>query len=421
MDENPLAHIPEEDRQAMRAGLIGALHQAIGLGELNHARFEEILRAHVGPPVGARWRIPENAIELVNDIALQLARRRAEHRRQHHQVAQRLEPPQRPEARHHGEPPGPARVDPPQEAVARGHRELPEEAGMHRRFFVPREVGREGANDPAPWARPLLHPADHVGQEVGDDNANEQQQPADQAPLEQEVVLPHVNGRRINEFRLAREHARHRAQVNQGQVNENLQREAEEIPAVQVDEPRQPAGQGLEQELHQLGMNERLRLAQELEGARGRLREARRRLEPQRLEDDLGNPPQREHRLEEREGAQVNEQQIPALADRPVAPRGVGHLGMRADEPPVNEPREPARQDDAVPLPVAPIEPPPQPGLNQLEQEMGCRHQRWRKINEADQQCLGCRKRLPTYILECTNCSARRCAKCKRRVAIGIQ
>lgn len=217
-------------------------------------------------------------------------------------------------------------------------------------------------------------------------NFIEQGQAAEQARLQREAVRPRFDNQRINEFRLARVRARRRARANEVHNDEAPHEDSEELPAAQTEQPRQPAGLGLEDRFQQLRVNEGLRRAQRLEGPRRRRQGTRRREEEQRLGGNNHNPVHGEDGVEERNGAPINEQELPAAADRPAAPQEVARNQIRVLDPTERE----------------------------------CRHEGWLKLEGAGLNCDECHQTMSDFVLECARCGAHRCRKCKRRVARGL-
>ena len=418
MDEEPLAHIPEEDEQAMHANLADAMNEARVLGELHPARVFEILDARVAPQIAAVFDIPA----LVNNLAMRLAdpegvpepqQERGLHVPQRPRVPRdgdlpqglpgqglggpvaepvRFDPPHGLNARLRPEPAQP-RPEPAQHRpeLAQHHPELAQHPQM--RLAAP-QFRWIHADRPAVRIGPLPPHNRPVGQELRLQGHNV----FPQLPFELEARQPRMDRNNIA-FHPARERAR-RARANNGHVDRPLQPEPEEIQIAELGEPRQPAILAPEQEQEQVRAFMPPLVAQAEEGMHHRVPWAHRRPERRYVEGARDDQAGRVQRLNGWNEGPANEQHVQAPVHQ-RAPRDLQDHGLRIVDPPHN----------ALP------EPHPIPGLELLHRERGCPHQSWNKVNEPYQQCFGCIKILADYILECQACGARRCKKCKQEEA----
>ena len=419
MIENPLAHLPEADRRALRLDLIAAINEAMQGGGLNNTRIREILGPHVGPQAAAIWDLPQ----ILGDLAFFFA---------HHQPERvpRRQPgivraPRELVAGGRGEYIEALRIDVFDEAHE-GHRGL---FPLHRRHFNALQADQEVAGGPVAEARPLPHLAEAFGHDVGgfQNNAGEQQPPLNQQP-ELENVQPHnhADNNRAHEIYLARQR-RPRAQVNDDIIGRQLQQNPEllaprarELQQAGIQERARDAQQlqGLGHDLQHLHIGERPQPGQVRAGTHHRHLEARRLLQRRRNARDVRDPalPQEDH-LDDGNGQPVDERLIQApVHQRPLFGRIEGHA-LGVDNPPVNE--APARPRPRVEIqqPALPLRPPPRAMGNQPQEYGECQHRQWSKVKAKDQQCPDCLVIMPKWILECTNCAIRRCNRCKRRQA----
>ena len=409
MDEDPLAHIPEEDEQAMHANLADAMNEARILGELHPARVLELLDARVAPQIAAVFDIPA----LVNNLAMRLADPEGVPEPQQERG---LHAPQRPRVPRDGDLPQgllgqgpggpvaePVRFDPPHGVNARlrpepaQHRPEPAQyhpqPAQHRRMHLAApQVRWIHADRPAVRIRPLPPHNRPIGQELRLHGHNVFQQ----LPFEVEAIQPRMD-RNNNAFHPARERAR-RVRANNGHVDRPLQPEPEEIQIAELGEPRQPAIPAPEQEQEQVRAIMPPLVAQAEEGMQRRVPWAHGRPERQHFEGARDDRAWRVQRLNGWNEGPANEQHMQAPVNQRVVPRELQDHRLRIVGPPHND----------LPWPL------PNPGLEQLHREWVCPHQSWNKVNEPYQQCLGCSNILADYVLECQACGARRCKKCKQ-------
>ena len=397
MDEEPLAHIPEEDEQAMHANLADAMNEARVLGELHPARVFEILDARVAPQIAAVFDIPA----LVNNLAMRLADPEGVPEPQQERG---LYAPQRPRVPREGDLPQgllgqgpggpiaePVRFDPPHRVNAR----LRPEPAQHRRIRLAAPQVR-GIHDDQPTV--IIHPLPPHNRPVGQELRLHGHNVFQQLPFEVEAIQPRINRNNIA-FHPARERAR-RARANNGHVDRPLQPEPEDMQVAELGEPRQPAMAAPEQEQEQVRAIMPPLVAQAEEGMQRRVTWAYRHPERQHVEGARDDRARRVQRLNGWNEGPANEQHVQAPVNQRV-PRDLQDHGLRIVDLPYN----------ALP------EPHPIPGLERLHREWGCPHQNWNKVNEPYQQCLGCVKILADYVLECQACGARRCKKCKQEEA----
>jgi len=247
-------------------------------------------------------------------------------------------------------------------------------------------------------------------------------------------IRPPANPDRVNDIVQARIGAHRRAGEDEGQLNRPQRADRMDIADLlpQANEPRRPEAVRVPvpgpAALEAIG--ERMRHAREMDGAARRLQGLHLGREQQHIRAAIDDPG------EGRAGAQDREadvaRQIQALENRFLAdgpPEGFeirdGQLAANdrvINERPLNphpivqRPQPPRPHQAALP-PVAPIVLPP--GHNEWGLELNCPHQQWRKDNQANQECHGCHQVQANYTLVCNLCAARRCKRCKRRMAAG--
>jgi len=178
-------------------------------------------------------------------------------------------------------------------------------------------------------------------------------------------------------------------------------------------------------------IRERMRHAREMDGAARRFQELHLGREHQHIRGAINDPGEGRVRAQDREADVAR--QIQALENRFLAdgpPEGLDiRAGQRAandliidgrpiNQHPIFQRLQPPRPHQAALPPAAPLVLPP--GHGQGRREIDCQHQQWRKDNRANQECHGCHQVQANYTLVCNFCAARRCKRCKRRIAVGM-
>lgn len=235
------------------------------------------------------------------------------------------------------------------------------------------------------------------------------------------MVQPQGNPDRVNGVVQARMRVRRKAGEDEGRLNRRQPQDRMDIADLipQIHEPRRPeAVRVLPPDVAQ-AMVERVRHAREMNGAARRLQELHLGREQQDNQGAIDDPG--EGRVGAQDGEADVARQIQALENRFLAdgpPEGFeirdGQLAAINDGV-IDERPQPPQPDQAALAPLAPIVLPP--GHDEWRREMNCPHLLWRKDNRANQECAGCFQVQANYTLVCDYCEARRCNRCKRRLA----